>query len=78
MSEERSEKRKPVYRAAVWTTMFAFLSFVLILIVELVLLPLLSAFVLYKTAAVLTREARGRLLASGSANNGDSRIPIAD
>lgn len=46
---------------SVWDSMFAFLTFVLILMVELLLLPFLTAFILYKTVTLLTRSARTRL-----------------
>ena len=41
---------------SLWDSMFAFLTFVLILIVELVVLPFASAFLLYKIAAIATRR----------------------
>lgn len=46
---------------SVWDSMFAFLTFVLILMVELLLLPFLTAFILYKTVTLLTRSAQTQL-----------------
>ncbi len=52
---------------AVWDSMFAFLTFVLILLVELVVLPLLTAYVLYKSVEAMAKQAISRF---GSEDSG--------
>jgi hypothetical protein len=43
---------------SVWESMFAFLNYVIILMVELLLLPFFSAYILYKALSLVLRDPR--------------------